>query len=151
MANLEPRYSPQHPLTINQDRPMNARRRLRLPRWSIGTMLIFVGWCAVAVALNMRPRVYTFDFIPPSLDGSIYTTVHFGFPFDYAYSITLQHPSNPRPVYPWYWEKHGKIALAANIAIGMLAAVPLTWASSYLLRRITSWIASPGRKSPPDS
>ena len=42
-------------------------RRLRLvrPRWTLGTMLLVVGWSAVVVWLNVRPRIE----VSPDLDG----------------------------------------------------------------------------------
>ncbi len=43
-------------------------RRLRLvrPRWTLGTMLLIVGWSAVVVWLNVRTRV-----LPASTDGMV--------------------------------------------------------------------------------
>ena len=44
---------------------MNTRRlRLARPKWTLGTMLLVVGWSAVVVWLNVRPRTCTLAECP---------------------------------------------------------------------------------------
>jgi hypothetical protein len=109
-------------------------------------MLIFVGWCSVVVWLNVRPRI---DDWPHGYRGDvIYYKVEYGFPWSYAFALqdTTGFCTNCL-FFPFvHWR------LVGDAAIGLLAVTVLTCGSSYLLRRITSWIATHGRKSsPPDS
>ncbi len=41
-------------------------RRLRLvrPRWTLGTMLLIVGWSSLVLWLNVRPRVHEVEASP---------------------------------------------------------------------------------------
>ena len=50
---------------------MNTRRlRLVRPRWTMGTMLLIVGWSAVVVWLNVRPRI---EYLPiPGQEDVVY-------------------------------------------------------------------------------
>ena len=108
-------------------------RRLRLarPRWTLGTMLLVVGWSAVVVWLNVRPRV------------EYEASVKYGYPWtSYVEPWEPLRTSDSGPGYvinelvppPQYDIRYWH--LAANIAIGLLAVALLTFASKYLVRAI---------------
>ena len=140
---------PQHPTNINQDRPMNAHRLRLARRWSIRTMLIFVGWCSIVVWLNVRPHSNPLHVDPPPPTLLYYPWVEYGCPFVYARSTYIASDARNalfRPVYMSHFK------LAVDVAIGGLLSAFAAWASSYVLRRITSKFASFGPKpSPPHS
>ena len=136
---------------------MNTRRfRLVRPKWTMGTMLLIVGWSAVVVCLNVRPRI-SCDRSPSILFGrKIYAlaacTQDFGCPWIWAKSVCLHSPYDPCP------PPHSPLrdpceydyrALAANIAIGLLAVAVLTFASRYLLRVIAAGLRAVFGKPPP--
>ena len=108
--------------------------RLR-PKWTIGTVLLMVGWSSVVFWLNIRPQIYTFDLVAPVDDGSVYGIVHYGFPFVYASSRFTQHPSDPYAFHPHFWDSSN---LVRDVVHGIVAVALLTWGSCYLLRRIKS-------------
>jgi len=61
-------------------------RRLRLvrPKWTLGTMLLIVGWSAVVVWLNVRPQVtYYTHWTRYPLDEDDWAEVSCGFPWNY--------------------------------------------------------------------
>jgi hypothetical protein len=121
-------------------------RRQRLPtRWSIGTMLIFVGWCSVVVWLNVRPRI---EDSWPIVSEERFHIVEYGFPWSFAYALRDTNGIDS----PLFSFSFPSLRLAGNATTGLFAVFVLTLASSYLLRRITSRLASLGRNSrPPDS
>lgn len=112
---------------------------------------MFVGWCSVVVWLNIEPSrpIRSWDVLFDTVErpqGQY--KVRYGCPWTYAERSSGDPILFPR-LYP---DVINYITLALNTAIGILAALVLTWTSTYVLRRILSWIASPGRKSrPPDS
>jgi len=107
-------------------------------------MLIFVGWSALVVWLNVRPRwvteAYSFD-----RDFHVHTNyyVHHGCPWIWGvtYTSDLKHFCSPH--YFIYWP------LAGNIAIGLLAVVILAFASKYLVRAIVAALRAFMSKPPP--
>ena len=110
---------------------MNVRRQRRfLPRWTIGTMLILVGWCSVVLWLNIRPRLAHVDFYPSHIWHNC--------PCDYGCPWTCAEGDY------YYASAHSTVlsifyhALAANVAVGLLAVIFLTLISSWLLRHIIS-------------
>ena len=116
-------------------------RRLRLfrPRWTLGTMLLVVGWSAVVVWLNVGYRRHTrMMYVTEWGAGS--RGVEYGFPATYAQQPNATWDSS-QPILRRlcaadiinYW------ALAANAAMGMLAVAGLTCGSRYLLLRIVSY------------
>jgi len=115
-------------------------RRLRLvrPRWTLGTMLLIVGWSAVVVWLNVRPRVndrYIDTYINGQEDYVLW--VEYGCPWTYASTHHLHDPWNETPpsrVHPTYVDSYWR--LATNAAIGLLAVAILTFASTCLVRGI---------------
>ena len=119
-------------------------RRLRLvrPKWTLGTMLIFVAWSAVVGWLNCRLRVKHYD-----IEGIRLYSPRFGFPYPMTYGVL----NSDRPTLTRFHPEHGldSWALAANAAIGLLAVAVLTFASKYLARAIVSRLGSFMSKPPP--
>ena len=117
-------------------------RRLRLarPKWTLGTMLLIVGWSAVAVWLNVRPRVH--DGVEDTYLVDLRTTYYFvtyGFPWTVATRLCFHEGSSIRIESAAEFEpSYRRWPLAANIAIGLVAVAVLTLASKYLLRAILS-------------
>ena len=135
---------------------MNTRRlRLVRPKWALGTMLLVVGWSAVVVSLNVRPR---FDTYIPTGEGIFPVVVRYGYPWCYASAFTIVNLDTPNPRrdlrsidlaelhryrYHSYW------LLAGNTAIGLLAVAVLTFASKFLLRAIVAGLRAVLSKPPP--
>ncbi len=125
---------------------MNTRRlRLVRPRWTLGTMLLIVGWSAVVVWLNVRPRLYYFSLVGE--EPSLFSISH-GCPWIYAFHpgfhIDLPSRSSLREALIYeYWP------LTANIGIGLLAVAVLTFASKYLVRAIVAGLRAVLSKPPP--
>jgi len=111
----------------------------------MGTMLLIVGWSAVVVWLNVRPRVHD------KKDGYV-CFVSYGLPFtiaggfSFSESSILLQPQHRYLSHPSYW----RWLLAANIAIGLLAVAVLTFASKYLVRAIVAGLRRLLSKPPPD-
>ena len=129
---------------------MNTRRlRLVRPRWTMGTMLLIVGWSAVVVWLNVRPRI---EYLPiPGQEDVVYHA-SFGCPWTYAFDLDFFASSPPRfglsealTHDTWVWP------LTGNTAIGLLAVAILTFASEYLLRGIVSGLRAFVGKPPPSN
>ena len=119
---------------------MNTRRlRLVRPKWTLGTMLLVVGWSAVVVWLNVRPTICIGYY------RSVFYYAIYGYPWNYA-SAPSYYASRPGihtadiDSYP---------ALAANLAIGLLAVGLLTFASKSLVRAIVAGLRAFVGKPPP--
>ncbi len=131
-------------------------RRLRLvrPRWTLGTMLLVVGWSSLVVWLNVRPRV---KYIRNQWESVVVSECEYGCPWTYASDFDLLASSPHRfrltdGVFThdiihdtWNWP------LAGNIAIGLLAVAVLTFASKYLVRAIVAGLRAFVGKPPPDT
>ncbi|MBC8873175.1 MAG: hypothetical protein H8E44_27390 [Planctomycetes bacterium] len=129
-------------------------RRLRLvrPKWTLGTMLLIVGWSAVVVWVNVRPRVVgrATSFLDEEEISA--TFVKYGYPWTYAHDLDFvaSSPSHFRLaealIYDnWAWP------LAGNAAIGLLAIEILTFASKYLVRAIVPGLRALVGKPPPSN
>jgi len=111
----------------------------------MGTMLLVVGWSAVVVWLNTKPR--RTNVLPDRYDYGC------GFPWLYDFELVLwEDPAYgyefrpPRFLqYPFRYP-----ALLANIAIGLLAVLVLTFASKCLLRAIVAGLRAFMSKPPPN-
>jgi len=100
----------------------------------MGTMLLVVGWSAVVVWLNVRPRVrYGTEIL--GLDF-YFCIIDYGFPWTHACSSPTV-------------ETLGYRLLAGNIAIGLLAVAVLTFASRLLMRAIVAGVRAFMSKPPP--
>jgi len=113
-------------------------------------MLLVVGWSAVVVWLNVRPRVY--DGVDDPREGSYHRPeyfVRYGFPWAIAYRLGRYEGSSFRILDYEYQPYYRPWPLAANIAIGLLAVAVLTFASKYLLRAIVAGLRAHLRKPPP--
>jgi len=105
------------------------------PKWTIGTLLLFIGWSSVVLWLNTRPRI---DNVPLGYIGKDpqYTT-NYGYPWPYAYACRYSPTHGDffpdRLFYPVLG-----LRLAGNAAVGILAVTVLTLISKYLLNRIVS-------------
>ncbi len=133
-------------------------RRLRLvrPKWTLGTMLLVVGWSAVVVWLNVRATAAS-DL--PTGDVYMPVAIRYGYPLCYAASFTMVSGNSPNPqrklpsielseLHRYHY--HSYPALTANIAIGLLAVAVLTFASKYLVRAIVAGLRAFMSKPPPD-
>jgi len=120
----------------------------RRPKWTIGTMLIFVGWSSVVVWLNIRPNVACMS--DPKEEGPIIAAVWYGCPWSYAAGFTVgtRTAQGQRIRLPSVCTIDSHLALAGNIAIGLLAVAVLTFASRYLLRRMVSGLRAVFGKPP---
>jgi len=125
-------------------------RRLRLvrPKWTLGTMLLVVGWSAVVVWLNAQPRhvgTLTFSTRGEELTDNMF---QYGCPWSNA---TVSHTdsrllrSRVGSDFTIHYPQ-----LAGNIAIGLLAVAVLTFASKYLVRAIVAGLRRLLSKPPPD-
>ena len=126
---------------------MNTRRlRLVRPKWTLGTMLLVVGWSAVGVGLNTIPRHATLYGLEDRTAG--YFT-GFGYPWTYAVAPPYFPPSSPPGFRSAdmisYW------ALAGNAAIGVLMVAVSTWGSKYLIRAIVAGLRAFVGKPPPSN
>jgi len=125
-------------------------RRLRLvrPKWTLGTMLLIVGWSAVVVWLNVRPHPPYPRSDGPSPAVGLWV-FQYGCPWKYGTQITAVNSGHPVRfrlddlVIADYWR------LAGNIAIGLLSVAVLTFASKYLVRAITAGLRGFVGKPPP--
>ena len=148
---------------------MNTRRlRLVRPKWTLGTMLLIVGWSAVVVWLNVRPRTYEVEaYNYATREPTLYHLAMYGYPLNAAYRSWHSEENQDLPDDSWgligsikrsdavpisllpsecqlnHWR------LAANIAIGLLAVAVLTFASKYLVRAIVAGLRSLLSKPPP--
>ena len=103
-------------------------------------MLLIVGWSAVVVWLNVRPRAFSAG----GMGGWTFFWVEHGYPCHYATAIRVDLLPDIRPEnIDNHW------ALAANIAIGLIAVVVLTWASKYLVRAFIAALRALFGKPPP--
>jgi len=110
----------------------------------MGTMLLIVGWSAVVVWLNVRPRVVCeVLFISLNPPGSLTLDEEFGWPLTVAVGVRSEQ-SHVRQ-----FHNNFKWPLAANIAIGLLAVAVLTFASKYLVRAIVAGVRAIVGKPPP--
>jgi len=155
---------------------MNTRR-LR-PKWTLGTMLILVGWSSVVLWLNVRPRVQELEAAPITKSGGGFVDsedptqmwmAEYGFPWRHAFAfwdakggvsddsplglvVTSFKPSGiPVPRLPLSEYRLISWRLAGNIAIGLLAVFILTWTSKYHLRAILSALRATMSKPPPEN
>lgn len=131
-------------------------RRLRLvrPKWTMGTILLIVGWSAVVIWLNVTPRFGRYCLL------ARLASVHYGYPWDCIVAGWDSDSAPPytsnrfgwarTPVFPkpsehqvHYWP------LAGNMAIGLLAVAVLTFASRYLVRAIVAGLRAFVGKPPP--
>ncbi len=143
---------------------MNTRRlRLVRPRWTLGTMLLVVGWSAVVVWLNVRPRVRQWKrYLPDGLEPLVIDHVAYGYPWTCADRESVQSTQIPSRRFGsiTYWKLvPGSLPdeetihywpLTANIAIGLVAVAVLTFASKYLIRAIVAGLRAFMSKPPPD-
>ena len=126
-------------------------RRLRLvrPRWTLGTMLLIVGWSAVVVWLNSKPRRDDrLRYI--NGQGRYFHGIKYGCPWTFAGSPHLYDPADAIPRYRPELT-YRSWPLAGNIAIGLLAVAVLTFASKYLLRAIVAGLRAFVGKPPPSN
>jgi hypothetical protein len=118
---------------------MEAELHTRLrQKWTIGTVLLMVGWSSVVLWLNIRPQIYTFDLVAPAHDGSVYGIVHYGFPFVYATSYSVHHPSAPHEFHQFHPGPWDGGNLASDVLFGIAVVGLLTWGSGYVLCCIKS-------------
>ncbi|MBC8873843.1 MAG: hypothetical protein H8E44_30760 [Planctomycetes bacterium] len=124
-------------------------RRLRLvrPRWTLGTMLLVVGWSAVVVWLNVRPRVVSELTLFLAHQEAPLCVVGYGRPWRYA-STFCDGEVRQLPPFRREYVRHYR-PLAANIAIGLVAVAVLTFASKYLVRAIVAGVRAIQGKPPP--
>lgn len=94
-------------------------------------MLLVVGWSAVAVWLNVRPRVVWRDHTE---DAIVVGFVRYGCPCSFASVHAIYEQQLSSRLHLDYI--HDVRRLYANITIGLVAVVVLTWGSRYLLRRM---------------
>ena len=129
---------------------MNTRRlRLVRPKWTMGTMLLIVGWSAVVVWLNVRPRDgHTLTVATRSEELTV-SDIQYGYPWSHA-TVSLTHSRLLRSHVASDYEIH-YWPLAANVAIGLPAVAVLTFASEYLLRAIVSGLRALLSKPPPSN
>ena len=125
-------------------------RRLRLvrPRWTLGTMLLVVGWSAVVVWLNVRPRFVSGLAFLVDEEETVSITVEYGFPCKYAFNPSvarLLSPTETRLYDDWAWQ------LVDNLFYGLLAVAVLTFASKYLVRAIVAGLRAFMSKPPPSN
>ena len=80
-----------------------------------------------------------FDLPHPVHHGPVYGIAHYGFPFVYASSTLVQHPSTVREFRPHTWDGG---SLASDVLFGFGAVYTLTFGSVYLLRFIKSALPS---------
>ncbi len=114
---------------------MNSRR-LR-PKWTLGTMLLVVGWSSVVVWLNVRRTIFTHFG---------YLSARYGYPWTCAVACDPNDPSLEPPRFrPEYIYSHWH--LAANVAIGLIAVFILTWTSRAILSALRAFMSKP----PPDN
>ena len=121
---------------------MNTRRlRLVRPRWTLGTMLLIVGWSAVVVWLNVRPR-----FTVAMSDGEIVSdVVYYGYPFPCAYSLMPNDWWDADQLHVDYY------TLALNVVIGVLVGAVGILPTKYLLRAIVAGLRAVLGKPPPSN
>ena len=117
-------------------------------------MLLVVGWSAVVVWLNVRPRVeyrrtgeldwHFFNYgLPFTIAGATQVSVRAGnHTFSPRFTDYIGNPDYRSSYWGWL--------LAANIAIGLVAVAVLTFASKYLLRAMVAGLRGPPSKPPPD-
>jgi len=143
-------------------------RRLRLvrPRWTLGTMLLVVGWSAVVVWLNVRPRTCEVDrtlvIVPSSKEPVRCYLFEYGFPWICVSATWLDTPDdsgaewliNRSEMYALHEPRNehhiDSWPLAANIAIGLIAVLVLTVASKYLVRAVVAGLRAFVGKPPPN-
>jgi hypothetical protein len=103
----------------------------------LATLLIAMAWSAVMVWLNTTPRVW---HVSHWVQGTKSMTVVTDFGWPWHYFRDIEFDRNPAldllilhdPKQSNHW------ALAADVAVGVLLVAVLTWASSQLLRGVTS-------------
>ena len=112
-------------------------RRLRLvrPRWTLGTMLLIVGWSSVVVWLNVRPRFTEAILYHHGVHHILFA--EYGWPWSYS--------DEAIDGYFGHWH------LAANMAIGLLAVAVLTFTAKYLVRAIVAGLRAIVGKPPPSN
>jgi len=120
-------------------------------------MLLVVGWSSLVVWLNVRPRISYMTLDGESCDPY---WIDYGCPWTYAFRANLDQSNTFRwgPMMDGAQiglEKaalcdNGAWLLAANIAIGLLAVLVLTFASKYLVRAIVAGLRAFVGKPPPD-
>jgi len=83
---------------------MNTRRlRLVRPRWTMGTLLLIVGWSALVVWLNVRPRVVSRYAVGDDSWAMRHAYFEWGYPWSYAgVSLSSNKRLKPPPrLYFW--------------------------------------------------
>lgn len=100
------------------------------PQFSLATLLIAMAWSGVAVWMNTTPGVTR------SRVGLHVSVVEVGWPWTHAWCLRYSED----PIAP---QRHiikviGSWPIVSNAAVGVLLVVVLTWASSLVLRRVTS-------------
>ncbi len=112
--------------------------RLR-PKWTLGTMFLIVGWSSVVVWLNVRGSRPQREWWP--VDGKLQETVlvHCGSPWTYAVLPATDPVFSTR----LHLDFISYPALAANITIGLLAVVILTWTSRAILSALGAFMSKP--------
>jgi hypothetical protein len=108
------------------------------PQFSLATLLIAMAWSGVAVWVNITPRVRSEEIINiidlPGVRFQYYDA-RWGWPCYYAGDSSTDRTSLSQ------LPTHGRIhyrAMLLDAVVGVLLVVVLTWASSQLLRRVTS-------------
>jgi hypothetical protein len=115
-------------------------------RFSLLTLLLAVAWSAVAVRINVTPRVtfeeYSFSY--PNASGRIefgeLRYLNWGWPCRYRSRCTDVREIPPPDLDRW--------ALSADAGVGLLLVVVLTWTSDKLLRRVTARLRPRTTKGP---
>ena len=118
---------------------MNTRR-LR-PKWTLGTMLLVVGWSSVVVWLNVTPRV---RHLPLLASEELVCKRDYGFPLTYAYATYLHPHTEPCPPLGFHLgilSTCDYSALVQNIAKGLIAVVILTWTSKAILSALRAFMS----------
>ena len=100
------------------------------PQFSLATLLIAMAWSGVAVWVNITPGVTR------SRVGLHASVVEVGWPWTYAWC--LRYSEDPIAPQRRIIKAIGSWPIVSNAAVGVLLVVVLTWASSQLLRRVTS-------------
>jgi len=129
---------------------MNTRRlRLVRPKWTLGAMLLIVGWSAVVVWLNVRPRCYN-QYLYVNGREEYVCWVEYGCPWAYTSTHHIHDPRDEKPpsrLHATYIDSYWR--LGGVVAIGLLAVAVLTFASRYLVRAIIAGVGAFLGKPPP--
>ncbi len=117
---------------------MDDAIRHRRFQFSLRKLMLAVAWSAVVMSVNLIPRFgeTAYPLTRPSIGPTL--AVAYGLPWKY---VETYHPRD----YDWSLlsrDEPSRVdsypALSGDIAVGLLLVAVLTWASSLLLRRVTS-------------